>query len=75
MHTFTEKDSSQGADRCGDNGRTDDRSRVNAAILLAVGNDIYGDQLKGRNVDDEKITHFIAGSAGEFWCIVKIGGI
>ena len=35
-----------------------------AAVLAAVGDHVDGDQLQGRDVDDQKCTHLVAGGPG-----------
>lgn len=41
--------------------RAHDGRRAHAAVLAPVGDHIDGDQLKGRDIDDQKRTHFITG--------------
>ena len=70
MHTFAENDRSYGTDRSGSDCGTNDSGRMNAAVLLAVSDNIYRNQLQGRNIDDQKITHFVTGSTGERGSVV-----
>ena len=44
--------------------RSRDRCRIDAAVLAAVGDHVDGDQLQGRDVDDQKCTHLVAGGPG-----------
>ena len=53
--------------------RAYDRHWHAAAILAAVGDHIHRDQLKRRNVDDQKGTHFPAGRA--LWNTSGVHGI
>ena len=50
-------------DRCQQRGTCDGR-RIDAAVLAAVGDHVDGDQLQGRDVDDQKCTHLVAGGPG-----------
>ncbi len=61
-HTFTEDDCGECVDQRCQNGRSDHACGVDTAVLLPIGYDIQRNQLQGRNIDDEKIAHFIAGS-------------
>ena len=53
--------------------RAYDRHWHAAAILAAIGDHIHRDQLKGRNVNDQKGTHFPAGRA--LWNTSGVHGI
>lgn len=44
-------------------GGHDNRSRRYTAILAPVDDDINGNELQRRDIQDQKVTHFIAGSS------------
>ena len=50
LYQFTESDSDDGIYQSSSDGRTDDCCWMDTAILLTIGNDTDGDQLKGRNI-------------------------
>ena len=65
VHTLAENNGGDGADRGRNDGRTDNGGWPDTAVLLSVGDDVHRNQLKRGNVDNEKITHFVAGDPGK----------
>lgn len=61
FHQLAEHDGCNGVNQCSNDGRTDDCRGIDTAILLAIGNNTYGDELQGGNIDDKEGAHFIAG--------------
>lgn len=64
VHDLAERDSRRRAGDGREKRRSCDRRRADTAVLAAVGDHVDGDQLQGRDVDDQKCTHLVAGGPG-----------
>lgn len=63
IHAFAVNDAGEGADGGCDDGGANNCSRIDTSVLASVGNDVDGNQLQGRNIENQEGAHFIAGNA------------
>ena len=68
VHDLAEHNPRQCTDRRRKERRPHDGRRVHAAVLAAVGDHVDGNELKGRDVDNQERTHLVACRAGRLAC-------